>query len=146
MKKLIFGLIALMTMAGCAEMSQFMKDQPEVSFILVKNTVVVPNILITDDPLKRKEYAEKLIKVADGAIAAIESETVLSKEKIIEIFNKELAKQDMDVLMKSAIQDLMVVLNMVYPVDIPTVIIPEEYRSQLIQVFGYIKSGASLFI
>ncbi len=146
MKKLIIALILLMSMAGCAEMSQFMKDQPLVSQIIVKDSVVAAIGLSTEDEAKRQEYAEKMVKVADGAIEALESGVAVTKEDVLAILDRELAKQDMEFFMKMIVQDVILVLNQIYPVDVPTVVIPEEHKEDIKNIFEYMKKGASIFI
>lgn len=144
--KRMFLVLLITLLPACANFSQFMNDQPIVAQIAVKDSVVLAIGLSTKDEGKRQEYAKKLVAASDGALAAIGGEQSLTKEKILEILDRELAKQDMEFFMKMVVQDVILVLDNIYPVEVPTVTIPEEYREDVKKVFEYMKKGASIFI
>ena len=122
-----------------------MQDQPVVSYILVKDSTAGAIYLKTKDPVKQKEYANKLINVADDAIAAVNGGATLSQASLSDLLQSQLAKQDMDFFVKLILSDVIIVLDQIYPTTAPDIEIPEQYRADVVKVFEFMKKGAELF-
>lgn len=136
----LFIVIALVVFSGCAELSKAINDNELLSRIAIKDTVIIA----LDKSKTPKQSADKLVNAANQVTDLLEGAGGISKNLIIEKFRQALGK-DLSLGMRIVVDDLILILDEIYKPELPTAEIPEQYKSDLKRVMGYIKEGAKLY-
>lgn len=137
-----------LTIAGCAGFSQALKDNELVTRIAIKDTTILAIGESSKTDEGRQANAKKVANAADDVLKMLEknTETTINKESIVDRFRQALGGKNMPLYYKIIIDDLIIILDSIYKVPVPTVEIPAIYAGDIKKVAGYIKDGTRLFI
>lgn len=138
----------MLVIAGCAGLSEALKNNELVSRIAIKDTTIIAIGESSKTDEGRKANAQKIADAADQVTAILDggTGTAISKETIVDTFRRALGGQDMPLYYKVILDDLVIILDSMYKPTIPTVEIPSQYIDDVKKVIGFIKDGTKLFL